>query len=55
MSSNSQDVEDLYFQDKYAEAHELAHRLASEGDMKSTRFLGWMYSRGHGCSQDENR
>lgn len=50
-----QHVQDLYFQNKYAEAYDLVNHLAAEGDVRSVRFLGWLYARGHGCARDDEK
>jgi len=53
MDLDFKDLEDFYFQKKYSNAYQLACDLASEGNIKGIRFLGWMHFRGHGCQQNE--
>jgi len=55
MNSEFRQLEDLYFQRKHSEAYLLAIQLASSGDLRSVRFLGWLHLHGHGCQQDEKK
>jgi TPR repeat protein len=49
------EIENLYFQEKYKSAFELCKKAAENGDPRCKRFLGWMYLRGNGCAQDYSK
>jgi TPR repeat protein len=45
-------VEDLYFLEKYSEAETLCRQHAKAGDIKCSRFMGWIYYTGKNCEID---
>lgn len=55
MPSQFKTAENLYFRGDYNSAFQVCTEVASKGDIKCTRLLGWMYFRGKGCERNDSK